>query len=69
MLTDLAFYKPAYMLSGNEEGWSEFQLFYASSVDNCTLAPEKLTDFKCQEKWLVKISSNEDSQINLNKNS
>jgi hypothetical protein len=49
MLTDFAFYKPPYMLSGNEEGWSEFRVFYGSSVTNCTLAPEKVlkeVDFK-----------------------
>ena len=43
-LTDFANYKPLYMFEDSEEGLPEFRLFYSSSIHNCTLAPEKITE-------------------------
>lgn len=43
LLTDFAPHKPNYILQDTEQGLSEFRLFYASSVEKCNLAPEKLS--------------------------
>lgn len=39
VLTDLASYKPLYLL---ENDLAEVRIFYGSSIDKCTLAPEKI---------------------------
>lgn len=44
LLTDFAAYKPTYILQDTEQGLSEFRLYYASSVERCNLAPEKLSN-------------------------
>lgn len=58
MLTDFAFYKPLYMFEDTEEGLPELRLFYGSSYENCTLAPEKIAyraDFANRERNPAKI--------------
>lgn len=39
VLTDIASYKPLYLL---ENDLAEVRIFYGSSIDKCTLAPEKI---------------------------
>lgn len=41
-LTDFASYKPSYIPQDTEQGLRIWRIFYASSVDKCNLAPEKL---------------------------
>ena len=42
ILTDFALYKPIYILEESENGLAEFRFFYGSSINKCTLAPEKM---------------------------
>ena len=42
ILTDIANYKPTYILEDTEQGLAEFRLFYSTSLEKCNLAPEKL---------------------------
>ena len=47
VLADFALYKPLYLV---EHDLSEARIFYSSSVDKCTLAPEKLISDSDKER-------------------
>ena len=57
-LTDFASYKPMYILQNTDQGLSEFRLYYASSVEKCYLAPEKLIDQESQLQFQAVYSKN-----------